>query len=83
MNNKVEFNIKVSMEERWVNDFCSMLKWMESCGNLGHSSVVGFYADGDGDFRPKFVIDYEYEKTTGYRSTIRKLPELEVIFDAG
>ena len=63
---KVEFNIKATMDERWANDFCSMLQWMQSCGNLGHSSVVGFYSDGDGDFRPKFEIDREYEKTKGY-----------------
>lgn len=41
MSKEVEFNIKVTMNERWVNDFCSMLKWMQSCGNLGHSSIVG------------------------------------------
>ena len=46
MAKTVEFNIKVTMNERWVNDFCSMLHWMESCGKLGHSSVVAFYSDG-------------------------------------
>ena len=49
MAKTVEFNIKVTMNERWVNDFCSMLHWMESCGKLGYSSVVAFYSDGDGD----------------------------------
>jgi peroxiredoxin len=88
MSNKVTFNIKVTMNERWVNDFCSMLKWMESCGNLGHSSVVGFYADGDGDFRPKFEFDREFEKTHGIWQHERTdeqgpLPRPEVIFDAG
>ena len=81
---KVEFNIKVTMEERWVNDFCSMLSWMESCGKIGHSSIVGFYADGDGDFRPKFEIDREYEQQKGYwEKDSKPLPDLEVIFDAG
>ena len=79
MANKT-FNIEVTMIERWINDFCSMLKWMENCGNIGHSSIVGFYADGDGDFRPKFNIGTEFEKTEGYRE---KLPKLEVIYDAG
>ena len=84
MSKKVTFNVEVTMEERWVNDFCSMLNWMQSCGNLGHSSIVGFYADGDGDFRPKFKIDHEYEKTKGYwKKDDKQLPELEVIFDAG
>lgn len=81
---KVTFNIKVTMEERWVNDFCSMLKRMESCGNIGHSSIVGFYSDGDGDFRPKFEVDREYERTDGYwKKDGKTLPDLEVIFDAG
>ena len=61
-----------------------MLKHMELCGNIGHSSVVAFYADGDGDFRPKFEFDKEYKKTNGYRSKDGKeLPDIEVIYDAG
>lgn len=76
------FNIKVTMNERWIDDFCSMLKWMESCGDLGHSSLVGFYADGDGDFRPKFEIDTEYCQTDGiWEDNITELPE--VVYDAG
>ena len=66
MPKEVEITIKAKMNERWVNDFLSMLKYMESCGNMGHSSVVGFYSDGDGDFRPKFEFDREYEKQYGY-----------------
>ena len=79
------FNIEVTMNERWVDDFCSMLKWMESCGNLGHSSIVGFYSDGDGDFRPKFKIDTEFNKTEGYwrKDHGDRIPDLEVIYDAG
>ena len=81
---KVTFNIKATMDERWVDDFCSMLYWMQSCGNLGHSSIVGFYADGDGDFRPKFEIDREFVYQHGYWAHEgENLPNLEVIFDAG
>lgn len=76
------FNIKVTMNERWIDDFCSMLNWMESCGNLGHSSIVAFMADGDGDFRPKFEIDTEYKKKDGIWSKDVQLCEPEVIFDA-
>ncbi|MCI6676118.1 MAG: hypothetical protein MSG78_04310, partial [Clostridiales bacterium] len=65
MSKDVTFDIKVTMNERCVDDFCSMLNWMQSCGDLGHSSLVGFYSDGDGDFRPKFEIDREYKKTDG------------------
>lgn len=82
---EVEFNIKVTMEERWVNDFCSMLRYMEHCGKVGHSSVVGFYADGDGDFRPKFEIDRPFSYVQGRRNSEKRarLPELEIMFDAG
>ena len=80
----MKFNIKATMNERWVNDFCSMLNYIQSCGRVGHSGVVGFYSDGDGDFRPEFKIDREYEVTDGYRREDGKqLPDLEVIFDAG
>lgn len=76
------FNIKVTMNERWVDDFCSVLEWMESCGVMGHSSLVGFYADGDGDFRPTFEIDTEYNEKPGrWNEDIFSKPE--VVFDAG
>lgn len=80
--NNVTFNIEVTMNKRWVNDFCSMLKWMESCGQVGHSSFVGFYADGDGDFRPEFNIHTDYQKTDGIKQeNIASIPE--IMFDAG
>ena len=81
---QVEFNIKVTMNERWVNDFCSMLKYMETCGNAGHSALVGFYADGDGDFRPEFEIDREFDITKGIsKKDIVDPVTPEVVFDAG
>ena len=63
----VTITIKATMKERWVDDFLSFLRYMETCGNLGHSAVLGFYADGDGDFRPKFVFDREFSETTDQR----------------
>lgn len=89
---EVELTIKVKMNERWVDDFLSMLTYMESCGRRGHSAVIGFYADGDGDFQPKFKFDtdYDYELKYGiWESELSKqnpekhLPKLDVIFDAG
>jgi len=61
MANK-KFTINVEMEERWVVHFMSMLAEMESLGNMGSSTIVGMYADGDGDFRPKFETDIECER---------------------
>ena len=73
------FTIEVTMKERWVDNFCSMLKYMERCGNIGHSTVVGFYSDGDGDFRPQFKINTEFNKVDGLKKEY--IPE--VLFDAG
>ena len=55
------------------------MKHLERNGTLGHSALVGFYADGDGDFRPRFNIKTAYEKTGGYKTN--KTPE--IVYDAG
>ena len=52
-----EFTIKCRMKTRWVPHFLAMLKYMQQLGGLGGSRTVAFYADGDGDFRPKFEWD--------------------------
>lgn len=78
----VKFTITVTMKDRWVNDFCSLLKWMEHCGAVGHSSFVGFFADGDGDFRPKFDISIPFQQKDGIpKDEIHWKPE--IMFDAG
>lgn len=73
------FTVSCTMEERWVNHFLSLLSYMEFCGEIGHSSLIGFYSDGDGDFRPKFKTNIEWEKQ--YSHATEKAPEL--YFDAG
>lgn len=79
---KVTFNIQATMEERWVDDFCSMLHKMYMNGAMGHSSVIGFYADGDCDFRPTFEIDREFHAKVGIpKDDLFNKPE--VMFDAG
>lgn len=83
---EVTFNVTCTMPERWADAFCSMLSMMEKNGNIGHSSIIGFYSDGDGDYRPKFQIDREYHE--GYCCRKEKLideekmPRPEVLFDA-
>ncbi|WP_432718085.1 hypothetical protein [Staphylococcus equorum] len=59
---KKKFTIEVEMEERWIDDFMSMLNKMEYLGSLGASRDVSIYSDGDGDFRPKFKADVDWEK---------------------
>lgn len=48
--------IECEMKDRWVPHFLGMLKMMVSLGSMGASRVIGFMADGDGDFRPKFKV---------------------------
>lgn len=49
-----EFTIRVRMKKRWTPHFLAMLKTMQQYGSWGCSRMLSFYADGDGDFRPKF-----------------------------
>ena len=65
-----EFTIKVSMKNRWVPQFLSFLKRMEFNGMAGHSEIIGFYSDGDGDFRPKFEFrDLDFEEVESKSTT--------------
>ena len=50
----MKFTIQCEMKDRWVPHFLAMLRYMQQLGNLGGSREVALYADGDGDFRPKF-----------------------------
>lgn len=54
MHQKVSFLVECEMSERWVPHFLGMLTQMQHLGNIGSSRTVGLYADGDGDFHPKF-----------------------------
>ena len=56
---EVTFTVTCTMKRRWIQPFMSMLKYMEYCGKVGHSSDVGLFADGDGDFRPTFKAEGE------------------------
>ncbi len=49
-----EFTIKVTMRSHWVPHFLAMLRYMQQLGSIGSSREVGIFADGDGNFRPKF-----------------------------
>jgi hypothetical protein len=53
------FTITCNMKDRWVPHFLATLKYMQHLGDVGSSRIVAFYADGDGDFRPKFEWDKE------------------------
>ena len=56
----VEFDVHCKMNKSWANEFLSLLKRMQQNGEIGHSETIGFYSDGDGDFRPNFKCDYPF-----------------------
>ena len=81
---EITFNVKCTMKSRWIPQFISFLHYMQSMGEVGHSAIVGFYSDGDGDFRPDFHADLEVAieyPTWDEERTKRYHPE--VVFDAG
>lgn len=58
MDDKVKFNLEITMPRRWVTKFLQMLDCMRWCSGVGASRTVAFFADGDGDFRPfNFKVD--------------------------
>lgn len=72
--------ITASMEERWIPTFQRFLKELEKNGNIGHSEIVALYSDGDGDFRPKFEFENEYEYNKVEPSVFNRFIK---IYDAG
>lgn len=78
---EIEFTIKCRMRRRWARPFLSMLNYMEWCGQAGHSSMIGLYADGDGDYRPKFEVA-EFEKFPPQPPMISNYASDNVMFDS-
>lgn len=74
----IEFNITCKMNERWAPHFLGMLKQMQRLGSVGSSRRVSIYADGDGDFRPKF----EWGSMAAADPTLGS-PNDDTLFDAG
>lgn len=65
MSDDIEFTITCKMRKRWVPHFLGMLKKMNYLGSVGSSRRIVFFADGDGDFRPKFFIPEGMEVAEG------------------
>lgn len=74
----MNITINAEIPDRWVDTFCTMLKQMEHDGNIGHSEKVSIYADGDGDFRPKFNFSKAFNRETPVTHD-----SIETFFDAG
>lgn len=53
----VTLNFSMTVRKRWVPHVLGMFRRMEYLGSVGSSRMLGFYSDGDGDFRPKFDVN--------------------------
>lgn len=85
-SDEVNFIVKATMKKRWVDNFCSMLMRMQDNGVMGHSEILRFYSDGDGDFRPKFEVEGVNFKVIPPVQKIRMQGKEEMkiqVYDAG
>lgn len=53
-NELITFTVECTMKRRWAEQFLGMLNHMRRLGSMSSSRTVKFFADGDGDYRPKF-----------------------------
>ena len=62
----VEIGLKFKIRPRWYKQFIGFLQELENDSVMGHSALVGFFADGDGDFgfRWTFSDDSESKSAT-------------------
>jgi len=78
-NETITFTVNCTMTRRWASQFIGMITYMQQLGGNGSSRNVTFYADGDGDYRPKFTWDDQsinIAKPVTYKSG-------DTFFDAG
>lgn len=76
----VTFTLTCSMYRRWVPHFLGMLQKMQHLGAVGSSRNVTIFADGDGDFRPRFTWDADLAQPVEPR---RSAVNGDTFFDAG
>lgn len=83
MSDTVTFTVSVTMKRRWVPHFLGMLRTMQRLGGWGASRPVVFYADGDGDFRPKFEWDTDIAPVEREEQPLVTEGRRGYFFDAG
>lgn len=81
---KREFNVKVSLDERYVDDFCSFLKNLEYASKSKEDRTIGMMVYGSKGFEASFGIDTEYHEiqvlNEGYKEPAA---DPQTIFDNG
>jgi hypothetical protein len=46
----INLQMNITISKRWVPTFIGFINKLAHNSRNGHSSLIGFYADGDGDF---------------------------------
>ena len=78
IDEEVTFTVKCTMRKRWAPQFVSMLKRMQYLGSIGSSRKTAIYADGDGDFRPDFLVSEDFPEVEPVQES-----DGDTFFDAG
>ena len=75
-----EFDIHVRINKRWKDDFLSFLDNLQRLSEYGSSRMVGFFGDGDGDFKIEFsgMPSYKPKQAIAGEDT-----PLDYFYDAG
>jgi hypothetical protein len=81
-NKNMKITIECEMKDKWVPHFLGMLYHMEKLGKLGSSRRISIYADGDGDFRPRFKCIQSSEPLPLPAKPVEEI-DGNTIFDAG
>ena len=81
----VTFSLTLTMPKAYAQCFVAMLNKMVEFGKNGHSEWLGFYADGDGCFRPSYQITAMSDDITKMtdRHAVIKNAKCEIGWDAG
>ncbi len=58
---KIKLTVTMEVSAPQAYALQEMFKWWNFCGQAGMSRMVGFYADGDGDFHPNCKVKTEPE----------------------
>lgn len=76
-SDRIKIQMDVEITKRWIPAFIGFINKISHNSRIGHSSLVAFYADGDGDFGFKATIpeseNQELVKEFGHNSWDGKL----------
>jgi len=79
MNDRIKMTVEMEVTEPQALALQAMFKYWDRLASIGSSRFVGFYVDGDGNFKPKTSISY----STPIRTLTPEMEEAAVVEDEG